>query len=196
MNSCVLHRVIWGLLAFALCCIVHFGPCLLGCPGSSVGRALCLDCRVSWVRVPPRAANFFFEKSVVLGVVALHLCCLSPHYDSCILLSMEIRRLGGLITPACSYMLSYEFLCPTQSDLGFACFCIVLYSRLWALPAGLPLCLDCRVSLVRVPPRAAHFFFEKSVVLGVVELFALHLCCLSPHYDSCVQHYPHIRKQQ
>ena len=51
---------------------------------------------------------------------------------------LEIRRLGGLITPACSYMLSYEFLCPTQSDLGFACLCIVLYSRLWALPAGLP----------------------------------------------------------
>ena len=76
-----------------------------------------------------------------LGVVelfALHLYCLSPHYDSCILLSLEIRRLGGLITPACSFMLSYEFLCPTQSDLGFACLCIVLYSRLWALPAGLP----------------------------------------------------------
>ena len=73
-----------GLLAFALCCIVDFGPCLLVCPGSSLGRALCIDCRVSWVRVPPRAAHFFFEKSVVLGVVelfALHLCCLSPHYD-------------------------------------------------------------------------------------------------------------------
>ena len=46
-NSCVPHRVIWGLLAFALCCIVDFGPCLLVCPGSSVGRALCLDRRVS-----------------------------------------------------------------------------------------------------------------------------------------------------
>ena len=31
-----------GLLAFALCCIVDFGSCLLVCPGSSVGRALCL----------------------------------------------------------------------------------------------------------------------------------------------------------
>ena len=59
---------------------------------------------------------FSLKKSVVLGAVelfALHLCYLSPHYDSCILLSMEIRRLGGLITPAYSYMLSYEFLCPT-----------------------------------------------------------------------------------
>ena len=79
MNSCVPHRVIWGL---PLHCV---GPCLLGCPGSSVGRALCLDCRVSWVRVPPRAAHFFFEKSVVVGAVelfALHLCYLSPHYDA------------------------------------------------------------------------------------------------------------------
>ena len=84
MNSCVPHGVIWGLLAF---CIVDFGPCLLVCPGSSVGRALCLDCRVSWVRVPPRAALFSLKKSVVLGAVelfALHLYYLSPHYDSCI----------------------------------------------------------------------------------------------------------------
>ena len=128
-------------LGFACLCIVLYSRlCCIVCPGSSVGRALCLDCRVSWVRVPPRAA-LFLGKSVVLGAVelfALHLCYLSPHYDSCILLSMEIRRLGGLITQACSYMLSYEFLCPTQSDLGFACLCIVLYSRLWALPAGLP----------------------------------------------------------
>ena len=138
MNSCVPHRVIWGLLAFALCCIVDFGPCLLVCPGSSVGRALCLDCRVSWVRVPPGQLIVSLKKCVVLGAVALHLCYLSPHYDSCILLSMEIRRLGGLITPACSYTLSYEFLCPTQSDFGFACLWIVLYGRLWALPAGLP----------------------------------------------------------
>ena len=86
--------------AFALCCIVDFGPCLLVCPGSSMGRALCLDCRVSWNRVPPRAAHFIFEKSAVLGAVelfALHLCYLSPHYDSCILLCMEIWRLGCLI---------------------------------------------------------------------------------------------------
>ena len=27
--------------------------------GSSVGRALCLEYRVSWVRVPPEAAHFF-----------------------------------------------------------------------------------------------------------------------------------------
>ena len=42
---CVPHRVIWGLH----CVHSRLGPCLLVCPGSSVGRALCLDCRVSWV---------------------------------------------------------------------------------------------------------------------------------------------------
>ena len=31
----------------------------LSCLGSSVGRALCLEYRVSWVRVPPEAAHFF-----------------------------------------------------------------------------------------------------------------------------------------
>ena len=32
---------------------------MLSCLGSSVGRALCLEYRVSWVRVPPEAAHFF-----------------------------------------------------------------------------------------------------------------------------------------
>ena len=39
--------------------------------GSSAGRALCLECRVSWVRIPPEAAHFFFGKVTALGV----LCC-------------------------------------------------------------------------------------------------------------------------
>ena len=34
-------------------------------------RALCLECRVSWVRVPPEAAHFFLGKVTALGV----LCC-------------------------------------------------------------------------------------------------------------------------
>ena len=38
---------------------VRFGPSQLSCLGSSVGRALCLEYRVSWVRVPPEAAHFF-----------------------------------------------------------------------------------------------------------------------------------------
>ena len=29
--------------AFALSCVVDLEPCLLSCPGSSAGRALCLD---------------------------------------------------------------------------------------------------------------------------------------------------------
>ena len=37
----------------------------------SVGRALCLGYRVSWVRVPPEAAHFFLGKVTALGV----LCC-------------------------------------------------------------------------------------------------------------------------
>ena len=41
--------------------------------GSSVGRALCLEYRVSWVRVPPEAAHFVLGKVTALGV----LCCLA-----------------------------------------------------------------------------------------------------------------------
>ena len=55
------HTVIWGL---TLCCVVDLESCLLSCPGSSVGRVLCLVSRVSWVRVPPRAAPF--EKDFVV----------------------------------------------------------------------------------------------------------------------------------
>ena len=43
----------------------------LSCVGSSVGRALCLEYIVSWVRVPPEAAHFFLGKVTALGV----LCC-------------------------------------------------------------------------------------------------------------------------
>ena len=40
--------------AFALCCVVDLESCLLSCPGSSVGRALCLGGRVSWEsHLPP-----------------------------------------------------------------------------------------------------------------------------------------------
>ena len=60
---------------FALCCVVDLEPCLLSYPGCSVGRALCLVSRVSWVRVPPRAALFSFEKGVVLVGVALYFPC-------------------------------------------------------------------------------------------------------------------------
>ena len=31
----------------------------MSCLGSSAGRVLCLEYRVSWVRVPPEAAHFF-----------------------------------------------------------------------------------------------------------------------------------------
>ena len=38
----------------------------------SVGRVLAyIDCRVSWVRIPPRAALFSLDKRAVLGVVDL-----------------------------------------------------------------------------------------------------------------------------
>ena len=56
--SVTMHRVIWGSPLPSLCCVVDLEPCLLSCPGSSVGRTLCLGSRVSWVRVPPGAAHF------------------------------------------------------------------------------------------------------------------------------------------
>ena len=59
----------WGL---TLSCVVDLEPCLLSCPGSSVGRALCLESRVSWVRV--------FEKEVVLVGIAMHLPCTLDSY--------------------------------------------------------------------------------------------------------------------
>ena len=47
------------------------------CASSSVGRALCLEYRVSWVRVPPRQL-IFSRKSDCLGcAVLLCLVCLT-----------------------------------------------------------------------------------------------------------------------
>ena len=36
---------------------------------SSVGRALCLEYRVSWVQVPTRGSSFFLRKVTALGVL-------------------------------------------------------------------------------------------------------------------------------
>ena len=44
-----------------------FSPCQLSCLGSIVGRALGLESRVSWVRIPPEAANFFSGKKTSSG---------------------------------------------------------------------------------------------------------------------------------
>ena len=49
-----------------------FGPSQLSCLGSSVGRVLSLEYRVSWVRVPPEAAHFFYLGCAVL--LALFVC--------------------------------------------------------------------------------------------------------------------------
>ena len=63
---------------------MRFGPSQLSCLGSSVGRALCLEYRVSWVRVPPEAAHFFLGKVTALGV----LCCFALFVRlTCLLLS-------------------------------------------------------------------------------------------------------------
>ena len=51
---------------------MRFGPSQLSCLGSSIGRALCLEYRVSWVRVPPEAG--FFTALGVLCYFALFVC--------------------------------------------------------------------------------------------------------------------------
>ena len=69
---CFLDRVLFLLSYQGRLCTIP------SCPGSSVGRALCLESRVSWVRVPPRAAPF-----VVLVGIALFVMHLPCTLDSC-----------------------------------------------------------------------------------------------------------------
>ena len=65
---------------------------------------------MSWVRVPPRAAPFSFEKEVVLVGIALFVMHLPCTLDSCkIPFNLELGVFGGLITPVCSYILSEGF---------------------------------------------------------------------------------------
>ena len=58
----------------ALSCVVDLNPY----PGTSVGiyiaKSVCLESRVSWVRIPPRAALFFpFSEKSCCGSVELPL---------------------------------------------------------------------------------------------------------------------------
>ena len=54
MYTCMYMYVYVYTCVYTLYMYVH-----VSCLGSSVGRALCLEYRVSWVRVPPEAAHFF-----------------------------------------------------------------------------------------------------------------------------------------
>ena len=54
------------MICLALLC-KKFGPCQLSRLSSSVGRALGLESRVSWVRIPPEVANFSLEKKTSSG---------------------------------------------------------------------------------------------------------------------------------
>ena len=64
------HHASTELFGVVFCVVLRCAVlelCLLSCSGSSVGRrALRLVSRVSWVRVPHRAAHFFIEKVIVL----------------------------------------------------------------------------------------------------------------------------------
>ena len=82
---------------------------ILGLVFGVIGRALCLQYRVSWVRVPPEAAHFFLGKVTALGV----LCCFAlfvsfflPSHLSFNILGLVFGVIGGFITPAFSFILS------------------------------------------------------------------------------------------
>ena len=62
---------------------------------------------------------------------------------------------------------------------------VLLYLLNWYVCSQL---VDCRVSWVRVPPRAAHFSLEKRVVLGVVVLFPL-LCLVTSFFTRARDRY-------
>ena len=67
--TCTLYLYMWfhypGLLLHTELMVSLFIRCTMICeiwakPSlAAVGRALCLEYRVSWVRVPPEAAHFF-----------------------------------------------------------------------------------------------------------------------------------------
>ena len=55
-------------------------PSHLGCLGSSVGKSICLECRVLWVQIPPEATHFsFFHLSQVPVFLSFFLFISSHH---------------------------------------------------------------------------------------------------------------------
>ena len=55
MSTCIIKMQDYDIVTNTSNVYPHVYMCL----GSSVGRAPCLEYRVSWVRVPPEAAHFF-----------------------------------------------------------------------------------------------------------------------------------------
>ena len=57
-----------------------------------------------------------------------------------------------------------------------SCICIYTYMYIHGSSVGRALCLEYKVSWVRVPPVVAHFFLGKVTALGVLYCFALFVC--------------------
>ena len=66
---------------------VWFEPSQLGCLGSSVGKSICPECRVSWVQMPPEAIHFSFihlpQVPVFLSFFLSFFLCISNHHVYC-----------------------------------------------------------------------------------------------------------------
>ena len=75
------------------------------------GRALCLEYRVSWVRVPPEAAHFFSRKSDCLGYAVL-LCLVCLFALACFFLSSftSLIYIHLPCTSALEYMYMYMYM--------------------------------------------------------------------------------------
>ena len=99
-----------GMLKLNNLCIIctcTFGPCQLGCLGSSVGKSICLDCRVLWVQIPPDATHFHFFicRRCLSFFLSFHLKCHHLYFNDCIFSSSIILlvKLGLTIVTTFSY---------------------------------------------------------------------------------------------
>ena len=91
---------------------MRFGPSQLSCLSSSVGRALCLEYRVSWVPSPTRGSSFFLGKVTALGV----LCCFALFVCLTLLASFF---LPSHLSFKNMYMYMYMYTCKfTMNSIG------------------------------------------------------------------------------
>ena len=102
------------------------------------GRALCLECRVSWVRVPPEAP-LFFRKSDCLGcAVLLCLVCLFVClFDlACFFLSSFSSLIKTCIyTCTCIHIINPRCACAARVTVVVLCVCVCVCTTILGLQA-------------------------------------------------------------
>ena len=154
--------------------------------GSSVGRSICPECRVSWVQIPPEATHFHFF--IASGVCLSFFLSFFLSISSVIMyiLRFSVWCLWWINYPlpslTCIYRVSVSLFTQVYEmfDLDPASWAALVAQLVGASVRS----TEYRVSWVQIPPEATHFhfFIASGVCLSFFLSFFLSISSVIMYY--------------